>query len=115
MKKLIFLIYLLFILNGLVNGSCNCLDECSQPQQGSCPEIKYVENGLNGTTGLSRGWNAVNQIVPLKNKLLKEMKQDNVILICVDFMIIVPLVNVKVDLLQLVSVKFHFLLMDVII
>jgi len=57
MKKLIFLIYLLFILNGLVNGSCNCLDECSQPQQGSCPEIKYVENGLNGTTGLSRGWN----------------------------------------------------------
>ncbi len=56
MKKLIFLIYLL-LLNGLVNSSCNCLDECSQPQQDSCPQIKYVENGLNGTSGLSRYWN----------------------------------------------------------
>ena len=56
MKELIFLIYL-FMLNGLVNSSCNCLEECSQPQQGTCPEIKYIDNGLNGTSGLYRLWN----------------------------------------------------------
>ena len=56
MKEFIFFIYL-FMLNGLVNSFCNCLDECSQPQQGSCSQIKYIDNGLNATSGLSKVWN----------------------------------------------------------
>lgn len=54
--KLIILIYL-NILTGLVTSSCDCCDQCSNAQQGSCPEIKYVEGGLSGTAGLSRYWN----------------------------------------------------------
>ena len=54
--KLIILIYLI-ILTGLVTSSCDCCDQCSKPQQSSCPEIKYVEGGLSGTSGLSRYWN----------------------------------------------------------
>ena len=57
----------------------------------------------------------VNQVVLPKKKPLKETKQDNAILICIVFMIIVLLVNVKEERQQLVSVKFHLLLMDVMI
>ena len=46
------LIYL-FILTRLVTSSCDC---CGHDEY-SCPEIKYVENGASGTSGLSRGWN----------------------------------------------------------
>ena len=57
----------------------------------------------------------VNQVGLPQQKLLKETKQDNAILICIVFMIIVLLVNVKEARQQLVSVKFHLLLMDVMI
>lgn len=59
MKKCILFIYL-FILNGLVitdSSSCDCCDQCFKPQQSTCPEIKYIENGLSGASGLSRYWN----------------------------------------------------------
>ena len=49
--------FILFILTGLVTSSCDCCGECKIPQESSCPEIKYVTDGLSGSGGLSRYWN----------------------------------------------------------
>ena len=58
MKKFILLICL-FILNGLEINSddyCDCCGKCPHYSQSTCPEIKYVEGGMNGTGALSRYW-----------------------------------------------------------
>ena len=49
--------FILFILTGFVTSSCDCCGECKIPQESSCPEIKYVTDGLSGSGGLSRYWN----------------------------------------------------------
>ena len=58
MKKIILLTYL-FILTGLVINSedtCDCCSKCSGVLQSTCPEIKYVKDGIKGVGGLSRYW-----------------------------------------------------------